>query len=579
MGSEPSSFIRPDLKEVPGLFEEIFENAGEAITVFDEDGKYHAFNPAFLRLTGYSRHELLNANLPAVYGLVPDHERPMIAERLKEVLLTGGPVRYERSFLKKEGEPVPARVTLVRLKKRSSWPRHRLLAIVSDISETKAKESELKRMYDVIEQAPVGVLIADEDHRLLYANALLKAMSKHETDRSSLPENSYTACQQFLRTVLCDSPDCPAKAAIRDRSPKSGENVLFGHSKALSVKHLAQPLLDESEAITGLAEYFVDISESKRREKELSLVLSVIQKVAGALQRGAETKIRPALLPEAYKALGQEINATMNAFIDQKRSLLESRTKLEHMNRFLKTVFDTTQGGLMVLLRDGGILMANKTAKELLEDESLPGGDIFAYAKDEALRICQERLFVSGNGGLCPGHEARLVSKSGKCFDVLCRHRPITHPSVFEPCILFSFQDISGFKASLMYLERLLALLPIAYKLDDPQSGLILDANEAFLVMFGYTLKELKSKTWMDLTPERFLRQGLSLAKESLETGEIIWEDKAYIANNGEEIAISHGFTHIYHPGFGKMVALTMTLPKEGPFFTLKKSAALEVVP
>jgi len=227
----------------------------------------------------------------------------------------------------------------------------------------------------------------------------------------------------------------------------------------------------------------------------------------------------------------------------------------------------------MVVLRDGAILMANKTAKELLEDESLPGKNISAYTEDEALLLCQERLLASGNGDLCPGHEATLASKAGRSIEVLCGHKPITHPSVFEPCVLLSFQDISGIKASLRYLERLLALLPIAYKLDDPETGLILEANEAFLEMFGYSLEELKSKTWMDLTPPRYLEQGLELARTSLETGGIVWEDKAYLAKDGREVPIRHGYTHIYHPGLGKIVALTLTLPKEGPLFLSQENS------
>ena len=375
----------------------------------------------------------------------------------------------------------------------------------------------------------------------------------------------HRTCEQFLKTLLCDLPSCPGKLALKERAHKSGENVVLGPSKALSVNQLAQPLLGEDGAVVGMAEYFVDISEAKQREKELSSTLSMVQKTAEAIQRGIETKIHAGLLPKAYEKLGQGINATIDVLTRQKRNLLESREKLEHTSRFLKTVFDATQAGLMVVLRDGGILMANKAAKGLLEDESLPGKNISAYTEDEALLLCQERLLASGNGDLCPGHEATLASKTGRSIEVLCGHKPITHPSVLEPCVLLSFQDISGLKASLRYLERLLALLPIAYKMDDHETGLILEANKAFLEMFGYSLEELKSKTWMDLTPPRYLKQGLELAKTSLETGGIVWEDKAYLAKDGREVAIRHGYAHIYHPGLGKIVALTLTLPKEGP--------------
>jgi PAS domain S-box-containing protein len=128
-----------DPSEDLGLFEEVFQNAGEAITVFDEKGNYHAFNPAFLRLTGYSVEELLDAEFSAVLTLAPENEHSMIQERLQEVLLGQGPVRYERHFVKKDGTLVPASVTLVKLKKRPSWAKDRILAVVTDTSSIKAK--------------------------------------------------------------------------------------------------------------------------------------------------------------------------------------------------------------------------------------------------------------------------------------------------------------------------------------------------------------------------------------------------------------------------------------------------------
>lgn len=242
--------------------------------------------------------------------------------------------------------------------------------------------------------------------------------------------------------------------------------------------------------------------------------------------------------------------------------LQEARQKLEHTSTFLKTVLDETQDGLLAILQDGGILMANETAKSLLSEPNLPGKNLAAFLQDEALLLCQRRIFEHGNDGLCPGHESTLRTQEGASIEVLCHHRLVTHPNVFEPCVLFAFTDIRRIKATIRYLERLLALLPIAYKLDDPETGRILDANRAFLDWFGYSLEELKTKTWMELTPKRYVKQGLDLAKQSLETGEIVWEDKAYIAKDGREIPIHHGYTHIYHPGFGKTLALCLTLPK-----------------
>jgi len=122
----------------------------------------------------------------------------------------------------------------------------------------------------------------------------------------------------FLPITVSDLPSCPGKLALKERAPKSGENVVFGPSKALSVNHLAQPILGEDGTVLGLAEYFVDISEAKQREKELSLALSMVQKTAEAILRGEETRIHAGLLPNAYEKLGQGINATIDMLTKQK---------------------------------------------------------------------------------------------------------------------------------------------------------------------------------------------------------------------------------------------------------------------
>lgn len=167
------AFARHDEARRAAIFSGIYGHTGEAIVIVDEAGRLEHANPAFTALTGYSLEDAvgLPALLFAVEGGMDDEQRAMW-----EVLRRDGHVRGESWVRRRNGEVFPVAVNVSALRdEQGRVVRH--VALCSDISERKAREIALreseKRFRDIMEFAPIGMVIVDLDGRLLRVNQAL----------------------------------------------------------------------------------------------------------------------------------------------------------------------------------------------------------------------------------------------------------------------------------------------------------------------------------------------------------------------------------------------------------------------
>jgi PAS domain S-box-containing protein len=103
---------------------------GEGL-VITENGRYVASNAAYEALTGYDSAEL--KAFESLIDLAPPEERQALTDQLA-IRLAGGnvPLRYESSLITKDGRRIQVETAIRRL---ASESKHRLLALVHDISE------------------------------------------------------------------------------------------------------------------------------------------------------------------------------------------------------------------------------------------------------------------------------------------------------------------------------------------------------------------------------------------------------------------------------------------------------------
>jgi PAS domain S-box-containing protein len=132
-------------------YRDLINASPDAICVFDADARCILTNPAAVNLAGRSEDELIGSSIADTY--LPE-ERHLLENRL-EKLKTEGSFRFERKFLRANGEVVPVEVSLSAL--RGQYYQ----AIIRDISQRKRREALLAGENRILEMLAKGDSLAD----------------------------------------------------------------------------------------------------------------------------------------------------------------------------------------------------------------------------------------------------------------------------------------------------------------------------------------------------------------------------------------------------------------------------------
>src|SRR6266567_4113197 len=140
-----------DLRTSEEKYRDLINASPDAICVLDADGKCLLVNPAGVKLAGRPESELIGSSIADTY--LPE-ERNLLANRL-ERLKAAGSFRFERKFVRKNGEVVPVEVSLSMLRGRYYQ------AIIRDISHRKRREALLAGENRVLEMVAKGDSLSD----------------------------------------------------------------------------------------------------------------------------------------------------------------------------------------------------------------------------------------------------------------------------------------------------------------------------------------------------------------------------------------------------------------------------------
>lgn len=113
-------------------FYEFFRNSHDGIIFLENNANSLEFNPAFCKLLGYSKEELLNPDTFA--SIRSARDRASDNETALQVSHTGVSVQFERTFIHKFGEMIPTHVTFFKIDAGES-DLNSVAAIVRDIRD------------------------------------------------------------------------------------------------------------------------------------------------------------------------------------------------------------------------------------------------------------------------------------------------------------------------------------------------------------------------------------------------------------------------------------------------------------
>src|SRR6266540_1757423 len=139
------------LRKSEEKYRDLIEISPDAIYVVDANGICVLGNRAGAQLAGIPQDELVGTPVADTYLL---EERHMFRERL-EKLRTGGTLRFERKFVRKNGETVPVEVSVSAI--RGGY----FQAILRDISERKKAEALLAAEKRILEMIATGVALKE----------------------------------------------------------------------------------------------------------------------------------------------------------------------------------------------------------------------------------------------------------------------------------------------------------------------------------------------------------------------------------------------------------------------------------
>ena len=132
-------------------YRDLINASPDAVCVIDADARYVLVNPAGVKLAGRPERELIGSSIADSY--LPE-ERYLLVDRL-EKLKADGSFRFERKFLRENGEVIPVEVSLSALRGRYYQ------AIIRDISQRKRREALLAGENRILEMLAKGDSLAD----------------------------------------------------------------------------------------------------------------------------------------------------------------------------------------------------------------------------------------------------------------------------------------------------------------------------------------------------------------------------------------------------------------------------------
>ena len=170
----------------------ILETSDQPLAVSLSDGRLGIINRAFCEMTGYTEEELLvlSAQKPATIIpnsdwnalLTPPEWHATETQALTALERMGIPVRYQKEYIRKDGQRVPVEL-FVHVVKDETGQAHHYYAFVTDITERKQaeealhlSEERLRNVFNTMEEGmALNELIYDEnreivDYRILEVN-------------------------------------------------------------------------------------------------------------------------------------------------------------------------------------------------------------------------------------------------------------------------------------------------------------------------------------------------------------------------------------------------------------------------
>ncbi|NNM82172.1 MAG: PAS domain S-box protein [Burkholderiales bacterium] len=249
--------LEAELKAREEKFRAALETSSDGFWMVDLSGRILEVNEAYLKISGYSREEILKMQVP---DLEANELADDTARHISKVVLEGHD-RFESVHRKKDGTLWPVEVVA------NYWPikEGRIFVFVTDISEKRSSEERIRLMASVFENAIEAMLVTDSQNRIEDVNPSFTRLTGYERQEVLGKNPSVLSSGMESETFYRNMWTC-----IRDKGYWQGEIMDRKKDGTLYPKWLSISVVrDENGRIAHHIGSFTDISERKRTETEI----------------------------------------------------------------------------------------------------------------------------------------------------------------------------------------------------------------------------------------------------------------------------------------------------------------------
>lgn len=281
-----------ELREREEQYRSIFEGTTDGLVISDMEGYVVEANPAFCRISGYSRDVLIG-----MHGTALTHPDSLYTvEQSLRAIREGGELHYQGLGLRNDGSVCPAEVHAGTFTYKGQ--RH-MLAVVRDITDRVRAEQELRKQAEqlrereeqyrsIFESSLNAILIADRDGFIVEANPA--ACTRYGYTHNELVGLHGTALvhpdfrdviEESWQTIRAGTPFSRQVIAVR----KDGSHF-YSEGRAVGFMYRGEPhVLSVGEDITERVKVQELLEQRvEERTRELTGLLEVSRRVGSMLE-------------------------------------------------------------------------------------------------------------------------------------------------------------------------------------------------------------------------------------------------------------------------------------------------------
>jgi PAS domain S-box-containing protein len=260
----------------------------DPLWVVDEHDHITDINPAFTRLFGYEKDEVLGAS---IYDFIDEKNALMMYRQLNEKRVKGIASMYEIEVITKKGLLFPVLISGAPIYSGNKIVGK--IGILKDFREQSELKNELKRSKEYVETIMDCIkdemLVIDRDYRVTMANQVARSNLEDPVEG----DFCYKIAHNLDRPCWIGGYDCPAQMVF-----KTGDayTATHKHVTKTGLKYheiVATPIKDAAGDVTNVIELYRDVTERIEHTKEMdrrNRELSMLNSIAHILSRSLKAE-------------------------------------------------------------------------------------------------------------------------------------------------------------------------------------------------------------------------------------------------------------------------------------------------